>query len=381
MTVQLAVYTHYRWFWKKITSKGDLMATVPEELRCPFCYSLLEQPRELPQRKVVEFPIGACTHCGAVYACDVTGHNMGAAFIEALLFACNEDDDLAFSLSYGTDYTDAVVGNYDIYTHKVAPDRVYHDRYVRGSLVFVKLFDQFYEATTEKVKEKLAYTTPIKQIKMRSENFSKEKVRKFVADNNIEELVTLAGEDSRVINELQRLLYTPDEHERWKVINLLGAVSVKVAEKRPDIISKLIRSLLQSAAYPGASAWGALEAIGTIISTKPRLFREFTRPLLSFMAQPNLRKEVTWAIGKIAAADPDIAKYAFRALSDFLDSPDPVLRGYAAWALGHIGFSDVMPKLKALESDDNVISISRDGDLREVTVGQLAQEAVRKISG
>ena len=137
------------------------MATVPEEPRCPFCYSAIEPPRELPQRKVLEFPIGACSYCGAVYAYDTTGHNMGAAFIEALLFACNEDDYLAFSLSHGTDYTDAVIGNYDIVTHTVAPDRVYHDRYVRGALVFVKLFDQFHEATSEKVKEKLKYTTPI----------------------------------------------------------------------------------------------------------------------------------------------------------------------------------------------------------------------------
>jgi hypothetical protein len=357
------------------------MATVPEEPRCPFCYSLIEQPRELPQRKVVEFPIGACTYCGAVYAYDVTGHNMGAAFIEALLFACNEDDYLAFSLSHGTDYTDAVIGNYDIITHKVAPEKAYQDRYVRGALVFVKLLREFHEATHEKVKEKLQYTTPINRSKVRSAHFSKEKVRGYIADNKVNDLIALAEEDSRVINELQRMLYTPDERERWRIIELLGEVSKKVSEKRPDIISKLITNLLQSAAYPGASAWGALEAIGTIISMNPRLFREFTQPLLSFMAQQNLWKELTWAVGRIASADPASAKYAFRALTDFLDSPDPVLRGYAAWALGNIGFSDVTQKLKTIAADENKISLWRNGDLQEVTVGQLAQEAVRKISG
>jgi len=357
------------------------MATVPEDPRCPFCYSLIEQPRELPQRKVVEFPIGACTYCGAIYAYDVTGHNMGAAFIEALLFACNEDDYLAFSLSHGTDYTDAVIGNYDIVTHKVAPGQAYQDRYVRGALVFVKLFQEFHEATREKVKEKLQFTTPITKSKLRSDNFSKEKVRKYIADNNVNDLVALAEEDSRVINELQRMLYTPDERERWKIIDLLGEASKRVAEKRPDIISKLINNLLQSAASPGASPWGALEAIGTIISVNPRLFREFTQPLLSFIVHQNFWHQVAWAIGKIASADPAAAKYAFRALSDFLDASDPVLRGYAAWALGNIGFIDVVQKLKALEADDNTISLWRNGDLQEVTVGQLAQEAIRKISG
>jgi hypothetical protein len=306
---------------------------------------------------------------------------MGAAFIEALLFACNEDDYLAFSLSHGTDYADAVIGNYDIVTHTVAPDRVYQDRYVRGALVFVKLFDQFHEATSEKVKEKLKYTTPINKTKLRSEKFSKEKVRMYVSENNLQELTALAQEDSRVLNELQRMLYTPDEHERWKIIDLLGEICKIIAEKRPDLISKLISNFLQSAASPGASAWGALEAVGTIISMNPGLFREFTRPLLSFLAQQNLWREVTWAIGKIAIADPSIAKYAFRALSDFLENPDPVLRGYAAWALGSIGFNDVSQKLKDLEPDDNKLFIWRDSALEEVTVGQLAHEAIRKISG
>lgn len=357
------------------------MATVPEEPRCPFCHSPIEQPKELPQRKVVEFPIGACSYCGAVYAYDATGHNMGAAFIEAILFACNEDDYLAFSLSYGTDYTDAVVGNYDIITHKIAPERVYHDRYVRGALVFVKLLDQFHEATGEKVKEKLRYATPINKTKLRSENFSKEKVKKYVASNNVQDLILLAEEDSRVINELQRMMYTPDERERWKIIDLLGKVSQSVAEKRPDLISKLISNLLQSAAYPGASAWGAIEAIGTIISMNPGLFREFTRPLLSFISQQNMRREVTWAIGTIAATDPVSAKYAFRALSDFLANPDPVLRGYAIRALGNIGFNDIVPKLHELAADDSKLPLWRDGDLQEVTVGQLAREALGKLSG
>lgn len=357
------------------------MTVSPEEPRCPFCYYAIEQPRELLRRKVIEFPMGACAHCGAVFAYDITGHNMGAAFIEALLFACNEDDYLAFSLSHGEDYNDAVVCNYDINTHTVLPEKAYNDRYVRGALVFVKLFDQFQEATGKKVKEKLKYTTPIAQTKLHSENFSKEKVRQFISENNIKGLVSLAEEDSRVIKELQRMLYTPDEHQRWKIIDLLGEVSKRISEKRPDLISKLITNLLQSAAYPGASAWGAIEAIGSIISSNTGLFGEFTRPLLSFVAQENLRREVTWAIGKIATADPRLARLAFKGLSTFLDNSDPVLRGYAAWALGNIGFNDVIGTLQNLESDENKLAIWRDGDLQEVTVSQLAREAIRKIKG
>jgi len=252
------------------------MKASPEEPRCPFCYYKIEQPKELHSRKIVEFPLGLCKQCGAVYAYDTTGHNMGAAFIEALLFACNEDDYLAFSLSHGDDYTDAVVGNYDIVTHAVVPEKIYNERFVRGVLIFVKLFGQFQEATEEKVKEKFKAIQPIVKTRLRSEKFSKEIVRQYVLENRKEDLVSLAEEDSRVINELKRMLYTPDEHLRWKVIDLLGEASRRVGEKRPDIISKLVSNLLQSAASPGASAWGSLEAVGAIISSNPALFGEFT---------------------------------------------------------------------------------------------------------
>jgi hypothetical protein len=360
--------------------EGDIMKALPEEPRCPFCRRIIDQPMELLKRKIVEFPLGLCAHCGAVYAYDATGHNLGAAFIEALLFACNEDDDLAFSLSYGEDYADAIMGNYDIYTHSIAADKIQDDRYVRGALLFVKLFEPYQQVTEDKIKEKVKYSAPITKTPLRSERFSKARVTQYVMENNIGELLSLAEADSRVINELQRMLYIPDEHLRWKIVDLLGEVCKRVSEKRPDLVSKLITKLLQSSTDPGASAWGALEAVGTIISTNPSLFGEFTRPLLSFISQESLRREVTWAIGKIAAADPGLAKLAFRGLVSFLDNPDPVLRGYAAWALGNIGFSDVIGKLKKLETDGHTLSIWRDGDLQSVTVAQMAHEAILKIS-
>jgi len=356
------------------------MATTTEEPRCPFCYQRIEQPKELPQRKIIEFPIGACTHCGAVYAYDATGHNLGAAFIEALLFACMEDDYLAFSLSYGDDYTDAVIGNYDILTHTVAPERVFNDRYIRGALVFVKLYDEYKEATQDKVREKLQNIQPIKKTRLRSEKFSKKIVREYVMEEKIEDLISLSLEDSRVINELQVMLCTPDEGLRWRVIFILGKVSTKLGETRPDIISKLLSKLLQLAAYPGSSAWGSLEAVGEIISTNTSLYGEFSPALLAFLRQKELRKEVTWAIGEIASTDPEPVKYAFHALCSFLTDPDPVLRGYAARALGYFGYREVIDDLRHIENDEHEIPLYRKDAFEQVTVGTLAKEAMQMLT-
>ncbi len=355
------------------------MTSSPEDPRCPFCYYKIEQPTELQERKLAEFPVGACGHCGAVYAYDATGHDMGAAFIEGLLFACDYDSDLAFSLSYGEDYADAVVGNYDIVTHTIVPGKICNERYVRGALIFVKIVGQFKEVTGRKVKEKMGTSLPVMKTKLRSEKFSKELVRGYVSENNLEDLIALALEDSRVLNELQRMLYTPDEHLRWRVVDMLGSVSKKVGRVRPDLISKLLGNLLQNAAYPGSSAWGALEAAGAIISTNPDLFGEFSNTLLGFFAQKNLWKEVTWAAGTIAAVKPNIVKRAARSLFSFLETPDPFLRGYAVWALGNLKNSDAVEKLKDLEKDEERISLFREGELTEMTIAQLASEALGKI--
>jgi len=304
---------------------------------------------------------------------------MGSAFIEAILFACNDDESMAFSLSYGDDYTDAVIGNYDIITHSIVPEIVYNDRYVRGALIFVKLIEEFQEATNDKVGERIKTAVPIAKTRLRSEKYSKELVRRYATENRRGALIALAEDDTRVMNELKRMLYTTDEALRWQVIDMLGDVGGKVAVKRPDIISKLISNLLQSAIAPGASAWGALEAAGTMVSSNPALFGEFSPTLLSFLQHQNLRREITWAIGKVASVRPDLVKYAFRALWSFLGDADPTLRGYAAWALGNIGYEDVIEDLKELGTDDERLLIFRDGRLEETTVALLSKEALEKI--
>jgi HEAT repeat protein len=353
------------------------------EPRCPFCRHVFEQPRDLKERKLREFPLGFCEHCGAVYAYDATGYNRGAAFLEALLFACNYDDYVAFSLSAGEDFADAVIENYDPMTHKVIPGRTFDDRSIRGALIFVRLNPEYQAFAHEQIKEKLkekSLPSAAPPKKLRSEKFSRETVQKYISENKPVELIALAEEDDRVIPELARMLYTPDEHLRWKIIEILSDASKKVAESRPDIISKLLNRLLRSAADSASSAWGALEATGSIISKEPELFGEFSQALLSFFQFRNYWKEVAWAVGKIAATKPELVKYAHRALSSLLSVSDPSVRGHAVWALGNLGFNDAIDELKKLQTDDQRLFLYREGELKEVTVDQLATEAVEKLS-
>lgn len=81
--------------------------------------------------------IGGRCGCGAVYAYDSTGHNVGQAYLDALALACGDDWDKALSLDSETDYEEAVF-NYDMRSHRLRPVRDIR-RDFSGKIVFIKL--------------------------------------------------------------------------------------------------------------------------------------------------------------------------------------------------------------------------------------------------
>jgi hypothetical protein len=110
------------------------------------------------------------------------------------------------------------------------------------------------------------------------------------------------------------------------------------------------------------------------------LFGEFSPVLLAFLKQKTSLKEVTWAIGRISGVEPGLVKHAFKTLRLFIGEQDPSLRGYAAWALGNLGYAEVTEELKTLLSDNEKLFIFRNTELKETTVAELAKEAIEKLT-
>jgi len=91
---------------------------VLNEPRCPFCRKLFDSPHDVATE--LGFFYGGICECGAVYACDPTGHNPGEAFVDALTYACGEDWSMAWSLVPDKDYQQIAL-SYDVKTHTVSP--------------------------------------------------------------------------------------------------------------------------------------------------------------------------------------------------------------------------------------------------------------------
>ncbi len=362
---------------------GPLYGKRPfKKVECPFCGSQIEKPKELPFRKWGEMPVGTCT-CGAVYACDVTGHNLGSAMVEALVFSCNMDWDLAWGLLPEEDYLEALVENYDYVDHVISMTGCIDGRKTSGALYFIRLHDDIQEVTVAGVRKILKKAEDIgRESKSRRDTrkpLSKKEVEEIVRDFRVNEVIKAARDDRRLVRNLLRLLYSVDDEFRMKAAEMLGIATSVIAERNPGFVSKILQNLFTAIIDSAASSWGAFEAIGEIISHKVEMFAGYIPHLYRFLPDPERRVSALQAIGKIAEVRPDLLRKLPLYLIPLLKDPDYRTRGYSAWLLGNLGSKEIVKDLEDLRGDDHKIGIYKNGKLDMKTLDEIAKEAIAKL--
>ncbi|WP_347489440.1 DVU0298 family protein [Desulfoscipio sp. XC116] len=364
---------------------------------CPFCGLPIERPAEQILRRPLEMPVGSCS-CGAVYAYDATGHNLGTAFSEALVFACNMDWDLAWSLLPGEDYLEELVEKYDIESNYIIPVGAYEGRRISGALYFIRMHNDIQEVTRQGVQKKLdrarsvaaaPQTDTIKQ--KRKKKIDKKEIEALVDSYRLEPLLDIAGYDKGIIRYLQRILYTGDELLRLKTADALGQVCAIIAQHDPSAVSRLLQRLLTSisnAGY-GASTWGAIDAIGEIIAGSPDMFGGYVPVLLQFLEEEDLdlRPSILRALAVIAGERPDLITKTFSYFIKYAGMNEPQTRGNAVWLMGNLasatnprpGASEAKAELNTITGDNRPVSIYAKGVLEKKSIGRLALLALEKL--
>jgi hypothetical protein len=352
---------------------------------CPFCGIIVERPDELDTQRPGQLPVGRCS-CGAVYACDETGHNVGNAIIEALVFGCDMNWDLAWDLLPDEDYNQEIVDNYDYRTHLIIPGGFYESRRISGVLLFIRFHKDVEEVAADgvskrinKAKEK-AVRSQRQSEKKDKKPLSKSEVEKFVQTYNLEPILEVAGSDKKLIRHLKRLLYSGDDLFRKRAAECLGRACAIIAEDDPGAVSKLLGSLFYAITDTAAFTWGAFEAIGEIISHRVDLYAGYAPQLFQFLGDETRRAFALEAIGRIAKAKPDLLrKHAFHFFS-FLADADPEVRGYTAWFLGNMGAHEARDDIEKLQDESHELNFYEEGKFQRKTVGQVAYEALAKFS-
>ncbi len=362
---------------------------------CPFCGQKVGKASDAIQRKMQEFPVGHC-QCGAVYSCDVTGHNVGAAMVETLVFACNDNADLAWELMPEDDYLTGRIENYDEMTHQVVDVGNIDGRPVRGVLYFVRLhteMSQLVQRVSEKKKEMVGSkvleetreTMPAEpELDPRRKRLkSNKKLVKSHADaGDVDNLVALCLDDKKTLRLLQRLLYDPDQAKRWEYAWLIGQVSARVSTRDPGQVSQLLHRLFEACSDSAATNWGMVETIGSVIAARPDIFGAFTRYLLGYMSEESTQVQVIWGLAEIAQTRPDLIRDTpFYSMFHFLNHPEPAVRGQVARLMGRLKATEVSVQLMGLSNDKEELSIWENGSFTITTVSQEAAKALAAITG
>ncbi len=362
---------------------------------CPFCGLPVARPTEQSLRRPLEMPVGSC-NCGAVYAYDATGHNLGSAFSEALVFACNMDWDLAWDLLPGEDYWEALVEKYDIQSHCIIPAGSYEGRHISGALYFIRMHNDIQEVAWPGVQKKLASakftatSQPTAGRQNKESKLNKQEIAALIENYQLEPLLQAATHDNTIISCLQRMLYTGDELLRLKTADALGQVCAAIARYNPALVSRILQRLFTSitdAGY-GTSNWGAIDAIGEVIAKSPDVFGGYLPSLIQILEEDdsNFRPTVLRALGVIARVRPDLITKTFSYFVKFACLDDPQTRGNAVWLIKHLAESNSRPgstetraALKAIKGDQRPINIYAKGVFEQSSIGQLATQALARL--
>jgi hypothetical protein len=111
------------------------------------------------------------------------------------------------------------------------------------------------------------------------------------------------------------------------------------------------------------------------------LLISYIQPDGNYLEHPILQRGVLWGVGRFANRRPQYARHAAGNLVAYMKSADPILRGLAAWAAGPIAGRDELPDLAKLTRDPGRLTVYRNGQIIQYSVGELAQEALKMVDG
>lgn len=188
----------------------------------------------------------------------------------------------------------------------------------------------------------------------------------------------------QVVNPLFSFLCSVDERVKWRAITAMGNVVADLAETDMESSRVVMRRFIwQLNDESGGIGWGCPESMAEAMVLNDELAEEFWCLLVSyiqpegnFLEHPILQRGVLWAIGRLAHSRWVCIRSAAPYLHPFMASSDPIHRGLAAWAAGPIAFEQTIKKLKELTHDPGRLSLYRDSQFGQYTVGELALEAL-----
>ena len=193
----------------------------------------------------------------------------------------------------------------------------------------------------------------------------------------------------RVLHALLGFLCGGDEKRKGRAVSVMGLLTAELAGDNMEEARELMRRLMWSLnEESGSSGWGAPEAMAEIMAVHEGLAEEYAHMLVSYMKEdgnylenPFLQRDLLRGVGRLSGARPDLMKKrgADLYLRPFLDSPDRVVQGLAAWCAGILEVDEARPGLESLVDEETEIVLYGGQGLVKRPAGHLAREALERL--
>ncbi len=208
----------------------------------------------------------------------------------------------------------------------------------------------------------------------------KEKVIEGLRDGNYEEIIKLAANRRGVFSILISLTYDKGDLICWRAIEVIGKITQSILNNKPEVVSHIIHRMLWAMSdESGGIGWSSPEILCEIILNNPEQFRHLIPIVISSHDEEMFRPGVLRAIGRIGGVRPDLVQQSIPVVLNYLDYPDPSVRGNAAWSAGEIKVKEALSRLERMVDDNSRFMIYEHGRLSERAVGDAAKEAIAKI--
>jgi len=209
---------------------------------------------------------------------------------------------------------------------------------------------------------------------------AKEDIIKRLKEKRYSELINLPHGRRRTLSLLLSLTYDKKDVISWRAMEAIGILTGEIAKEDPGHVRNTVGRLLWMIRdESGGMGWSVPEILGEIVRNNPELCADIAPIIASFHEEKMLNAGVLWAIGRIGNINGEFIDYAIPIIISFLQSPELILRGYAALACGKLPALKAVNELEKLKDDTGIVPFYEDGELKEKSVGEIASEAIEKL--
>lgn len=202
----------------------------------------------------------------------------------------------------------------------------------------------------------------------------KKKVAEALESGDHEGLFRMWSSDNRVFRTLISMTYDRKSLISWRAIEAVGVLTGKKSATDSGLVRNITGRLLWMIRdESGGIGWSIPDMLGEMVRNSPVMLSDIAPIIISFHEEEMLLPGVLRAIGRIGESNRELVSDGISLLFSCLESSDPYLCGISVWSIGKLGEAGKYDRISGLCSDTRRLIIYYDGELHEITVGEIAK--------